>query len=117
MSQAMFKKVFKTQSVQNICGQHLDGRHEQFLPKIVETLESQKYELFLESHGKDDPEDDPTVVTESLDHSDDPDDMSATEIVDLLATKTELELIDPKMAPFVAKIKNSPELLKLLQVI
>lgn len=46
MSQTMFKHVYKSQSVVNICGQHLDGRHELFIDEIIKTLETQTaYEI------------------------------------------------------------------------
>ena len=42
----MFKHVYKSQSVVNICGQHLDGRHELFIDEIIKTLETQTaYEI------------------------------------------------------------------------
>ena len=113
-------QVFKSQSVLNICGQHLDGRHEQFLDDIMDTLKSQTSEIFLEKNSGSVPDDalfDQDDVVENVKtESDDPDTMTDMEIVDMLAKKSKLELMDPKLAPYVAKIKNSPELLKALQL-
>ena len=79
---------------------------------------SQTSEQFLEKNAAGVQDDDVTddEVTNGKMESDDPDAMSDDEIVDMLAKKSKLELMDPKLAPYVAKIKNSPELLKTLQL-
>ena len=79
MAQSMFKDVFKTSSVLNICGQHLDGRHEQFLAEIISTLESQTAEQFIQNNDaaaqNDDSANDEIVENGKMD-VDDPDSMS-----------------------------------------
>ena len=105
----------------NVCGQHLDGRHEQFLSSIIKTLETQTAKNFASEKAADKMDED---VVENGDMEcvgvdgcvgDDPDAMSDEAIVQLLSKKSKTELMDPKLAPYVTKIKHSPDLLKALQ--
>ena len=117
MSQTMFKHVYKSQCVVNICGQHLDGRHELFIDEIIKTLETQTaYEIDSQSEDAEMADLESAIERNGIDESDEAETMSESDIVQFLAKKTKSEMADPKFSPYINRIKNSPELLKSLQV-
>lgn len=56
------------------------------------------------------------IERNGIDEAEDAESMSESEIVKFLAKKTKSEMTDPRFSPYINRIKNSPEMLKALQI-
>lgn len=112
--QSIFTRVFKGKTVMNICGQHLEGRHEMFLDDITATLEkhsAQNYQAVDDKTGDDEP------ITNGADvvMTEDIEGMSDSDLVKFLTERTKDELTDRKFKPYIDRLRDSPELIKQFQ--